>query len=231
MWQGLAGGRHTIAGDPRRLVADGYNRIAERYAQWTREEVVDETRPKYLSLLLDSLPPGADVLDLGCGSGGPTTRQLADRFRVTGVDISERQIELAKASVPHASFVCGDMTRLALPSASFDAVASFYAFNHLPFGELPNLLITISDWLRGGGLLVTALSRRFDTGTVEADWLGAPMYFSGYSPEESRDFVAAAGLSIVTLRPESIVEDEHPTEFRWLVARKPLSVITASRVP
>jgi len=122
------------------------------------------------------------------------------------------------------------MTRLAFPSASLDAVASSYAFNHLPFGELPNLLITISDWLRGGGLLVTALSRRFDTGTVEADWLGAPLYFSGYSPEESRDFVAAAGLSIVTLRPESIVENEHPTEFLWLVARKPLSVVTASRV-
>jgi SAM-dependent methyltransferase len=213
--------RHGHAGNPRQVVADGYNRIAERYAQWTREEIVDETRPKYLALLLDSLPPGADLLELGCGGGGPTTSQLADRFRLTGVDISERQIELAQASVPHASFVCGDMTRIVFPNASFDAVATFYAFNHLPFGELPKLLIRIADWLRSDGLLLAALARRYDPGTVEADWLGAPMYFSGYSPGESRAFVIAAGLSIVTLQPEPIIENGHPTEFLWLVARKP----------
>jgi SAM-dependent methyltransferase len=219
-WQALAL-RHTHARDPRQVVADGYNRIAERYAQWTREELVDEARPKYLSLLLDSFPPGADVLELGCGGGGPTTSQLANRFRLTGVDISDRQIELAQASVPGASFVCGDMTRLALPGESFDAVASFYAFNHLPFGELPNLLIRIADWLRSDGLLVAALARKYDPGTVEADWLGAPMYFSGYSPEESRAFVIAAGLFIVTLQPEPIIENGDPTTFLWLVARKP----------
>jgi SAM-dependent methyltransferase len=219
-WQARAL-RHASAGDPRQVVADGYNRIAERYAQWTRDEVIDEARPRYLSLLLDSLPPGADLLELGCGSGGPTTSELADRFRLTGVDISERQIELAEALVPSATFVCADMTHLALPTASFDAVASFYAFNHLPFGELPNLLIKIADWLRSRGLLVAALSRRYDPGTVVADWLGAPMYFSGYSPEESQALAVAAGLSIVTMQAEPIIENGHPTEFLWLVARKP----------
>ena len=51
-WQALAA-RHVINEDPRRIVADGYNRVAERYAQWSRDEVVDQSRPKYLSLLLD----------------------------------------------------------------------------------------------------------------------------------------------------------------------------------
>jgi hypothetical protein len=27
--------------DPRQIVADGYDRIAERYAEWSNEEVVD----------------------------------------------------------------------------------------------------------------------------------------------------------------------------------------------
>jgi hypothetical protein len=57
------------------------------------------------------------------------------------------------------------------------------------------------------------------------------MYFSGYSPQESREFVVAAGLSIVNLQPEPIIENGHPGEFLWLVARKPSPVITASRVP
>ena len=210
-----------VEGDPRRIVADGYNRIAERYAQWIRDDVVDAARPKYLALLLESLPAGAGVLELGCGSGGSTTAQLAERFTLTGVDISERQIELARAAVPHATFVCDDFTRMTFAAASFDCVTSFYVFNHLPYGELPSLLQRIATWLRRGGLLVAALARKHDHGTVEKNWLGAPMYFSGYSPEESRGFVEAAGLSVVSLELEPMVESGAATEFLWLVARKP----------
>jgi hypothetical protein len=63
----------------------------------SRDEVVDQTRPKYTSLLMDSLAPGAELLELGCGGNDSTTRQLADRFRLTGVDIAERQIALARS--------------------------------------------------------------------------------------------------------------------------------------
>src|SRR5947209_6197263 len=44
------------------------------------------------------------------------------------------------------------------------------------------------------GLLVATLSARPDPGTVEPDWLGAPMYFSGYSVEDNRSFVKGAGF-------------------------------------
>jgi SAM-dependent methyltransferase len=192
-----------VSGDPRRIVATGYDRIAECYADWSRGEVVDEVRPKYLSLLLDSLPTGADVLELGCGAGLPTTRQLAERFTVTGMDISERQIELARRAVPGAKFVCDDMTRVVFSSGTFDAVASFYSFNHLPFGELAALLVRIAGWLRPSGLLVTAFASSYDPGTIQQDWLGAPMYFSGYAPADTRRFIEAAGLSIFSLQPRT----------------------------
>src|SRR5437016_1577415 len=44
--------------DPRRIVADRYDRIADRYARWSAEAVVDESRPRYTALLLESLPHG-----------------------------------------------------------------------------------------------------------------------------------------------------------------------------
>ena len=46
------------------------------------------------------VPPGASVLDLGCGAGVPTTQELAQCFRVTGVDISARQVALAQQNIP-----------------------------------------------------------------------------------------------------------------------------------
>ena len=71
--------------DPKQIVADGYDRIAEQYCAWARQ-VRQEERAKYTAVLLKKLPVGATVLELGCRAGLPTTRQLAERFAVTGVD-------------------------------------------------------------------------------------------------------------------------------------------------
>ena len=217
--------QHRIA---LRVVADGYDRIAARYAQWLAHEVVDEIRPRYTQVLLDGLPPGARVLELGCGGGGPTTRLLAERFSLTGVDLSTGQLDLARRNVPGATFLHADMTTLAFEPESFDAVASFYALGHLPYGELPRLIPRIASWLRPGGLLVASMAARDNPGEVEPDWLGAPMYFSGYAPAENRRFVEQAGLEVLSAQEEAILEDGRPTVFHWILARKPA---TAHAVP
>lgn len=207
--------------DPRQIVAQGYDRIAERYAQWTSHEVVDDVRPRYTTLLLERVPQGAQVLELGCGGGGPTSVQLAERFALTGVDISARQIELARQHLPHATFLHADMTQVDFAPASFDAVAAFYAFLHLPHGELPMLLQKIGQWLRPGGLLVATMAAGADTGTVAPNFLGAPMYFSGYSIEDNRRFLEEAGLRVMSLTEERIFENGLPVGFLWSVAQKP----------
>ena len=53
----------------------------------------------YYNLLI---PPDASVLEVGCGSGGLIS-QIKARRRV-GVDLSDRQIEAAKATVPGVEF-------------------------------------------------------------------------------------------------------------------------------
>jgi len=146
---------------------------------------------------------------------------LAERFALTGMDISTRQIELARRNVPGATFIHGDMTRVRFPPASFDGVAAFYALTHLPHGELPGLLKSIGKWLRPGGLLVASMGAGLDQGTVERDWLGAPMYFSGYPVEDSLCFVEQAGLQMTTAKVEIIYEKGAPKSFLWVVARKP----------
>jgi hypothetical protein len=40
-----------------------------------------------------------------------------------------------------------------------------------------------------------ALGRKRDPGTIENDWLGAPMYFSAYAPAESRRSIEEAASS------------------------------------
>jgi cyclopropane fatty-acyl-phospholipid synthase-like methyltransferase len=113
------------------------------------------------------------------------------------------------------------MTRVEFAANRFDGVAAFYAFLHLPYGELPSLLRKVAGWLRPDGVLVATLATRHDIGSLEPAWLGVPMYFSGYAPEATRRFVEDAGLAIERLQTETILEAGRPTAFLWLVARKP----------
>jgi SAM-dependent methyltransferase len=208
--------------DPKRVVADGYDRIAERYSAWTGSELRGP-RARYVGMLRERLPAGAAVLELGCATGIPVTRVLAERFAVTGVDISPRHVELARRNVPGAEIVLGDMTALALPAARFDAVVAFFVITHVPREEHAALFASVARWLRPGGLFVASLGAGDDPGTVEDDWLGAPMYFSGNDAETGKRQVREAGFEI--LSADEIAEDEDgvPVTFLWIVAQRPIA--------
>src|SRR5215212_3840190 len=166
-----------VSEDHRRTVESGYDRMAEQYLASR-----DPYDPLALTALEDlaSLPTGAVVLDLGCGAGVPVTGWLADRgFSVTGVDVSARQLELARTNVPAGIFLKADMIELIFAPESFDAVVAFHSIIHVPRAEHPALLADIHRWLKPEGLFlatmtVTDFEGRMRTGEVgERRWCGA----------------------------------------------------------
>ncbi len=206
--------------DPKQIVADGYDRIAEQHEEWASHVRMEE-RAKYTAVLLEELPRGAEVLELGCGSGMPTTQQLAARFAVTGVDFSARQIALAQQNVPMAKYVSADMTDLDFPADSFDAVAAFYSIIHVPRQEQSALLCKIASWLRPGGLLVATLGAHSSEADFNEDWLGTPMYWSSFDSETNQRLVEETGLSILSAQEETAEEFGEPITFLWVIAQKP----------
>jgi SAM-dependent methyltransferase len=208
-----------VSKDPKRIVAEGYDAISDRYFEWASSFHTPAMR--WLDDLLQRLDDGSVVLDLGCGRGVPFTQKLARRHRVTGVDISARQVELARTLVPEAEFVAADATSLEQPAGSLDAVVSLFMLGHVPPGEQGPLLQRIAGWLRPGGFLLATMATS-GTEAVDADWLGAPMYFASHTPEENRALVHAAGLEILRDRVIPHQEPGHgDVSFMWLLARKP----------
>jgi len=208
--------------NPKEMVTASYNQIANHYAAWASSIRKDE-RAQYTSVLLDRLPADAQVLELGCGSGIPTTQQLAQRFAVTGVDISSEQINLARQNVPTAKFICADMCQLDFPPASFDAVAAFYSIIHIPREEHAALFQNIATWLRPGGLLVVTMGVGSNEGDTVDDWagFGVPMYWSHFDSGTSIGLMESAGLRIVSAQKETADEDGFAITFLWVVAQKP----------
>jgi cyclopropane fatty-acyl-phospholipid synthase-like methyltransferase len=205
--------------DPKRLVARGYDRIALRYAAWNVE---GNPAMRFVRDLDRRLRAPAHVLELGCGRGVPVTRELAKRHRVTGVDISAAQIELARHHVPEASFIHADYTELEIAPRSFDAIVAILTLTHVPREEHPELLARIGDWLRDGAYLLATFGTADDPGTVEPDWLGAPMFFSSFDAETNRGLLRDAGLRLEVDELVQQDEDEHGrVTFLWVLAQKP----------
>jgi cyclopropane fatty-acyl-phospholipid synthase-like methyltransferase len=210
------------AGSPQSVVAAGYDRIAERYLAWSGLRP-SAARLRALAMADAEIPPGADVLELGCGAGRPMTATLAAGRTLTGVDISSSQLALARVNVPSATFVQADLTTLDWPAASFDAVVAFYVLTHVPREAHADLLARIRRWLRPGGVFLASFGVEDDPGGVEPDWLGVDMYFSHFSARVNRRLVAAAGLKIERAEVIAEPEDRFDARFLWVLARAPLA--------
>ena len=84
-----------------------------------------------LKLAVAALPP-ARTLDVACGTGF-LSRHLPGS--VTGLDQSERMLEIARERMPEAAFVQADAIPLPFDDASFDRVFTGHFYGHLEAGE------------------------------------------------------------------------------------------------
>jgi SAM-dependent methyltransferase len=127
--------------------------------------------------LVDGLPAGAAVLDLGCGPGLYAQR-LADRgFEVTGVDFNAASIEYGRGRTRGAvQYVFGDYA-VEMPEGPFDLIVIIY----LDFGtHLPQVQLRLLDMIR---------SRLRPGGRFIFDYLDAD---AAADHSQGRDWVASA---------------------------------------
>jgi SAM-dependent methyltransferase len=205
--------------DPRLIVTRGYDTLKGRYHEWTTAND-PRYRVEYLHYLLDLLPSGANVLELGCGSGLPVARAVSENHSYIGVDISEEQLKLARKNAPQGRYVKADMSAIAFHRESLDAVVAFYSIFHVPRAEHPSLVEKIASWIRPGGLFVANFGARDDPGSVD-EWVEeVPMFWSSYDADTNMNLLRAAGFH--SLRSEVLAnfEDEREVYFLWIIGQK-----------
>jgi len=98
---------------------------AERPDAWSRIE--EQQLPTY-EAVLNATALGANVLDVGCGTG-VFLRLCADRgASVSGIDATEDLLARARTRVPEADLRLGDMQKLPFRDDAFDLVTGFTSF-------------------------------------------------------------------------------------------------------
>jgi SAM-dependent methyltransferase len=91
------------------------------------------------------IPVRHRVLDCPCG-GGRLTMHLAQKgYQVTGADVSEEMVNLAREQITRSKLNCpieaGDLEKLAYPDHSFDTVICFRLFHHFPEPQIRKVVI------------------------------------------------------------------------------------------
>ena len=180
-----------VPANPKQVVRAGYDACAAAYSE-TRSGT-DELDA--LERLLDLLPAYSRTLEVGCGAGYPVGALLASRGAYVGVDISRRQLELARRTLPDACLIEGDVAELRFRDDAFDAIVSLYTLFHLPREEHADVLGRFLRWLRRGGYLFITVARTAHPGYTETDFFGATMYWSHYEPAWYVDALEALGFS------------------------------------
>jgi SAM-dependent methyltransferase len=98
------------------------------------------------------LPARARILDAGCGSGRNMV-ELAGHGTVTGVELSDTSVDLARAR-GMGEVILGSVLEMPFPADSFDLAVSLDVIEHLEddVGALREMRRTVAP---GGALLVT----------------------------------------------------------------------------
>jgi cyclopropane fatty-acyl-phospholipid synthase-like methyltransferase len=205
--------------DPKRIIEEGYDRLAARYLAWTTSEGPG-VREWFLDEVLQRLPADADVLELGCGPG-TVSPVLADGRRYTGVDLSAGQLAIARERLPDVEFIQGDFTTVELAPAAYDAVVAFFVFNHVPRAEHAPMFARVFSWLRPGGRFMLSLGASDTQDEVQEDWIGVPMFFAGFEPDVNERALGAAGFELELSETRSEIEPGgFEATFHWVIARK-----------
>lgn len=127
-----------------------------------------EVRERELKAIGELAPSAAypRVLDVGCGVGRSAKGLVAMGYRVTGIDINDEALAVARSRVPEAKFLHHDARDVARLGLEFDlALLLWHSFGMGSRADDREILRAIAQSLRPGGVFILDL--------FHPEWLAA----------------------------------------------------------
>ena len=198
------------------LHADSYEKKFMDFASYT----------KRIKAFCDILPPGANVLDVGCGPGNVAKQLLASNqeFKILGIDLSSEMINHARANVisPQVEFRVEDIRNMGLEGSTYDAVIASFCLPHLTNEEAEKLIQDISKVLHEGGILYLSCMEGTKSGFETTSFSSNDsIFFNYYSEEFIQKVLRKNGLKITELQRDVYLEcDGSKTIDMFFMAKK-----------
>jgi SAM-dependent methyltransferase len=199
-----------------------WDRLADKYAA---QPIADEEAYRIkLARTQAHMTPDMDIFEFGCGTGGTAITHAPHVRSVRAVDFSARMLEkardrAARAGVSNVTFEQGDITRMAIPPASYDMVLGLSILHLLK--DKDAVIARVFDILKPGGRFVSSTAcigdsmRWFGAIAPLGRALGLLPVLNVMSHDQLRQAMTSAGFTIEhDWRP-------NPNAAVFLIARKP----------
>jgi ubiquinone/menaquinone biosynthesis C-methylase UbiE len=184
--------------DKKEIVRIGYNNVAQKLVDTFGIDKTGKDQREFLSEFISKLATRDRILDAGCGYGA-YSKILSENFEVIGVDISEKQIELAKQNAQKAKFFSQDMTNLTFPDEFFGGILSYYAIIHIPREEHDVLLRNFYRMLKKGGIVLLTFQSTDVLESYNENFFGTKtkMFWSGFDKATNLKMLKNIGFKII----------------------------------
>lgn len=186
-----------------------------------KDSAAQYSATQYALKLAPLLPPGAIVIDLGCGSGVSIDlfKRAAPHAKWIGVDI-ESSPEVAARTRDDAEFRTYDGVRIPAKANSVDMIYSRQVFEHVRHPE--QVLADIKRVLKPGGVFIGSTSHLEPYHSFS---------FWNFTPFGFKRLVDASGLEMVELRPgidgitliERAYRNNDASMNRWFGEESPMN--------
>jgi ubiquinone/menaquinone biosynthesis C-methylase UbiE len=187
-----------------------YNLAAQKYHDLFHNEMNEK---EYDRKLLDDFAlrftKDSLICDAGCGPSAHIGRYLFKKgFKVIGVDISEKCIELAREYNPDMNFELADISSMLFDDKTFDGIISYYSIINTPKILISRIFSEFHRVLKPNGNLLVAVKAGTTEGYTD-DLLGIKTknYFSLFTKEEIVSYFKEAEFTI------EFVDQRNPYDF------------------
>ena len=174
-------------------------------AEWYASERVDQTGVAEAMALVQSLPRGASVLDIGCGNGIPITRALLSAgYRIVGIDSSSEMLARFRDNCPGTPSVRGVVESCPFADAIFDAAVAWGVMFHLNQDEQLKAIESISRVLKKGApFLFTSGDEDGNSDDFVGTMNGVTFHYYSFSSDNYRRVLDERGFRLVDVNADS----------------------------
>jgi SAM-dependent methyltransferase len=175
--------------------SNGYERVSAEFLAGRGRAPSTAVGAKEVRDWAGTLPLGAAVIDLGCGTGFPITKVLVDeKLNVYGVDASPSLVEAFRHNLPEVPVACESVVESSFFNRTFDGVVAWGLMFLLQPEEQRHLIQSVAEILVPGGRLLFTSS----TGTEPLVWNDAMTGLESRSlgAAEYRKLLAEVGLTV-----------------------------------
>jgi|UniRef100_A6VYB2 2-polyprenyl-3-methyl-5-hydroxy-6-metoxy-1,4-benzoquinol methylase len=193
-------------------IGKAYNQITHI---WNSEEFDINNGISQHKKAISFVKSRGNALDVGCGCTGRFIDLLqGEGFTPSGLDISDKMLNIARKKHPDISFVQGDICECEL-SEKYDFITAWDSIWHIPLSEQRNVLTKLVESLNVGGVLIFSFGGTDEEGFHTNNFMGPEVYYSSLGLNGFLKLFIELGCIIRHLE-----FDQYPELHTYLVVEK-----------